>query len=78
VTLRIRDFSRCPLTREDAQSIARVCPAPTQVDFSGVVSVSHCFADELFSRLSPARPEIINASTFVAKVVNAVYSSPVN
>lgn len=70
--LRIRDFTRCPLTREDARIMAQVCSCPEQIDFSEVISISHCFADELFSRFSPSKPTVVNASPFVATVVSAV------
>jgi hypothetical protein len=68
VTLRIKN--RFPWTREDARKIAKEVPRPDKIDFSDVTSVTHCFADELFSRFSPARPEIVNASPFVARIVN--------
>ena len=71
MTLLVKEFSRFPLTRDDAERIATVVPCPERIDFSDVVTVSHCFADELFSRFSPANPTIINASPFVARIVHA-------
>jgi hypothetical protein len=75
VTLKVREFSRFPLTREDAKKIAKAVPCPDQVDFSQVVSVSHCFADELFSLFAPAKPKVINASPFVERIVVSVADS---
>jgi hypothetical protein len=75
MTIRIKEFSRFPITREDAKKIASAFPCPDSVDFSDVVSVSHCFADELFSRFSPAKPDVINASPFVARIVRAAAAS---
>jgi hypothetical protein len=75
VTLKMKEFSRFPLTREDARKISLEVPCPERVDFTDVVSVTHCFADELFSRFSPARPSIVNASPFVARIVNAAAAS---
>lgn len=72
MTLRIKEFSRFPLTREDAKRIALAVPCPDEVDFSEVVSVSHCFADELFTRFAPARPTVVNAPSFVRKVAAGV------
>jgi hypothetical protein len=71
----MKRFSCLPLTREEAKRIALAVPCPKQVDFADVESISHCFADELFSRFSPARPEIINASPFVARIVYAAASA---
>lgn len=71
MTLVIKEFSCLPLTREDANRIIVSNPCPDRVDFSDIVSVSHCFADELFSRLLPHRPEIVNASPFVSRIVSA-------
>jgi hypothetical protein len=72
VTLHIRDFSRFLLTREDAKKIALAVPCPDAVDFSEIVSVSHCFADELFNRFAPNRPTVLDAPSFVEKVASAV------
>jgi hypothetical protein len=72
VTLKVK--TRLAWTREDARRIALEVPCPDRVDFSEVVNVTHCFADELFSRLSPAKPEIVNASPFVARIVQAAAS----
>ena len=74
MTLKIKHFSRFPWTREDASEIAKAVPCPDKVDFSDVVSVTHCFADELFSRFHPAKPKIVNASSFVARIVQAAAS----
>ena len=72
MTLKIKEFSRFPLTREDAKRIAlSLSYLPEQIDFSDVSVVSHCFADELFSRLAPEKPLVINASPFVARIVSA-------
>jgi len=71
VTLIMKNFTRFAWTREDAKQVAVAVPCPDKVDFSEVVSVTHCFADELFSRFSPAKPEIVNASPFVARIVRA-------
>jgi hypothetical protein len=72
MTLKIKEFSRFPLTREDAKRIAlSFSDCPDQIDFSDVVSVSHCFADELFSHFAPEKPLVVNASPFVARIVCA-------
>jgi hypothetical protein len=71
MTLLIKNFSRLPLTREDAKRIALTVPCPDQIDFSDVVSTSHCFADELFTRFSPVKPVVVNASPFVARILCA-------
>jgi hypothetical protein len=75
VTLKVKNFSLCPFTREEARHIVEAVPCPERLDFTDVVSVSHCFADELFSRISPARPEIVNASPFVERILNAAASA---
>jgi hypothetical protein len=73
MTLKIKEFSRFPLTRKDAQRIALSSPyRPEKIDFSDVVAVSHCFADELFMRFAPQKPLVVNASPFVARIVSAV------
>lgn len=72
MTLELKNYTRYAWTREDAKEIAMAVPCPDRVDFSDVVSVTHCFADELFSRFSPAKPEVVNASPFVARIVQAV------
>jgi hypothetical protein len=69
MTLKVNEFSLYPLTREDARKIASAVPCPKEIDFSDVVSVSHCFADELFSLFLPAKPSVINASPFVSRIV---------
>jgi hypothetical protein len=71
VTLELKNYTRLAWTRESAKKIAMAVPCPDRVDFSDVVSVTHCFADELFSRFSSSRPEIVNASPFVARIVDA-------
>jgi hypothetical protein len=71
MTLLIKDFSCLPLTREDAKRIALAVPCPKQIDFSDVVSTSHCFADELFSQYAPVKPVVVNASPFVARILCA-------
>lgn len=71
MTLKIKDFSRYLLTREDAKRIALAVRRPEQIDFSDVVSVSHCFADELFSLFSDHKPVVLNASPFVHRIVSA-------
>ena len=72
--LSIKDFSRYPLTREDARKVISTLEAiPDEIDFSEVVSISHCFADELFSRLTVKKqPKIRNASPFVARILCSV------
>jgi hypothetical protein len=56
---------------EDGKQIALAVPCPDAVDFSGVRSVTHCFADELFSSF-PTMPKIVNASPFVTRILRAV------
>jgi hypothetical protein len=73
MVLNIKDYTVLPLTREDATIIiiasAPVCP--DKLDFSDIASVSHCFADELFSRYLPATPEVVNATPFVKRILAA-------
>ena len=73
MTLRVKDFNRFPWTRDDARQMAMAVPCPDIIDFTDVSSLTHCFADELFSCFS-AKPTIINASAFVARIVHAVTS----
>jgi hypothetical protein len=72
VTLRVMEFSQFLLTREDAKKIASIYPRPDSIDFSDVVSISHCFADELFNQFAPAKPTVVNAPAFVERVAAAV------
>lgn len=72
MTVEIKRFTRHAWTREDARTIIASCTAqPDTLDFSDVVSISHCFADELFSRLAPAKPRVTNATPFVARIAHA-------
>jgi hypothetical protein len=72
MVLNVRDFTAFPVTREDARTIiASISVCPDQLDFANVISVSHCFADELLSTLSPASPQIVNASPYVNRILRA-------
>jgi hypothetical protein len=72
MVLNIKDYTVLPLTREDATIIIASAPVcPDKLDFSDIASVSHCFADELFSRYLPATPEVVNAKPFVKRILAA-------
>jgi hypothetical protein len=72
MVLNIKDYTVLPLTREDATIIIAAAPVcPDTLDFSDVASVSHCFADELFSRYLPSTPEVVNATPFVKRILAA-------
>lgn len=72
MTLKISDFTRYPMTREDARWIlSSTVVCPEQVDFSEIKSISHCFAHEFFSSFS-VRPQVLNASAFVERIVSSV------
>lgn len=72
MVLSIKDYTVLPLTREDATFIVASVPVcPDKLDFSDVASVSHCFADELFSRYLPATPKVVNATPFVKRILEA-------
>jgi hypothetical protein len=61
-----------PMTRQDARDIlARFASRPDTIDFSRVRTISHCFADELFSHL-PASTRVLNASPFVQRILSSV------
>jgi hypothetical protein len=71
MTLVVKDHNRFPWTRADAKKMAKAFRRPDAVDFTGIASISHCFADELFSQFADA-PKVINASPFVARIVHSV------
>jgi hypothetical protein len=72
MTLKISEFTRFPLTRDDARQMLAACPSlPDTLDFDGIFSVSHCFADELMSNFARS-PKVLNACPFVQRIVSAV------
>lgn len=74
MTLKISEFTRYPLTRDDARQMLASCSAlPDTLDFSEIISVSHCFADELMSKFTRS-PKVLNACPFVQRIVSAVSS----
>jgi len=73
MTLKISNFTRYPLTREEARQILSSLPVrPNAIDFSEIRSISHCFAHELFSTLQDSQPQILNAAPFVENIVSSV------
>jgi hypothetical protein len=72
VVLYLASYSRFPITRADAELLSTRYPLPSveAVDCRGVYSASHCFADELFSRIGHDA-QILNASGYVQRVMEA-------
>jgi len=71
MTLKLSEYSQFAWTREEARDIANSVSQPDSIDFSDVVSISHCFADELFTQFAPNKPTVVNASPFVSRIVTS-------
>lgn len=74
MTLKVSNFTRYPLMREDARRmLSALGVPPSQIDFSEVRSISHCFAHELVSNLdSTDKLMILNASPYVERIISSV------
>lgn len=73
MTLKISNFTRYPMTRDDARSIlSSLAARPEKVDFSEIRSISHCFAHEFVSSFSETQPQILNACPFVERILSSV------
>lgn len=74
--LRLETFTCFPMTRVDAERMLSKLDVASivAVDFTRIKAVSHCFSDELFTRIGHD-VQILNASEFVHRIAKVTHDA---